>query len=153
MTWQFTNMQNMQNIEPVKTLNRKTLIPQIMKNHRILIVDDDKDLLTSLEYLFEKKGYSVITANSGKNAIKLFKENETDVVITDIKMPKMDGLTLIKELRNINSNVPIIIFTGYADVDNTICSLNMGVFDFLTKPCDNDTLLNAIKRAVEKIKN
>ncbi len=118
-------------------------------NHRILIIEDDEIVLDSLKYIFSKKGYNVMTAADGKTGIQIFKENNIDVVITDIKIQGMDGFDVIKGLQCIDPDIPIIVFTGYNTAKNRARALKIGAFHYLTKPCDNKVIVATVKKAID----
>ncbi|QTA81834.1 Two component system response regulator/histidine kinase [Desulfonema limicola] len=121
---------------------------------KILIIDDEKDILVIFKEMLELQGFHVQTANNGKHGIEVFKSHEFDLVITDIRMPEMDGLEVIKCLKELDRYLEIIVLTGYASVDIAIEALKAGrAFDFFSKPVDNyDVFFNTIRQAIEKRK-
>lgn len=118
---------------------------------RILIVDDEEDILFSLkEYLSDYKELEVETTNSGINALELVQAKDFDVVITDIKMPELDGISLLKQIKKYAPMSQVIIITAYASVDSAIQALREGAFDYLTKPLHNlDEIYIRIQRILE----
>lgn len=122
------------------------------KQRRILIIDDEKDILYILEELLETHGFAVQTAINGEQGVELFKSSNFDLVITDIHMPGMDGLEVIKLINELDPYVEIIVLTGYASVNIAIKALKAGrAFDLFNKPIGNyDTLFNTIGQAIEK---
>ena len=120
-------------------------------NEKILIVDDEQDILKMLSKLLLEERFQVKTALGGEEAIELFKSEPFDAVITDMRMPGMDGLAVIKRLKEIDENIEVIILTGFAALDNVIQAFrNNGAFDYLTKPLDNiNDLFITINRAIE----
>ncbi len=115
----------------------------------VLAIDDDKASVDLLKDLLEMGGFTVHTACEGREGIDVFFREEPHAVITDIRMPLMDGLEVAARIREIDDTVPVIIATGFGDVENAILALREGAYDFLQKPVNAETLLNAVKRAVE----
>jgi DNA-binding NtrC family response regulator len=128
-----------------------------MKNkQRILIVDDERSILESLAILLSMDGYEVVTAQSGNSAIKLLKTQVFNLIISDVRMPEMSGMDLIKhvkqEYRESASNygkIPVILMTAYSDVKIGIEAIKLGAFDYLTKPLDNEEFRIVIKNALD----
>ncbi len=123
-------------------------------NAKILIVDDEPDILYVLEALLTAEGFQIRKASGGQEALDVYQAESVDLVITDIKMPDMDGLELIRQLRALNDNneVEIIVLTGFASLDNAIEALQgNGAFDFLRKPLEHiDAFFNTVRQALEK---
>ncbi len=115
----------------------------------ILLVDDDPDFLEVLEIFFRKKGYRVHTARNGLEAIRRFKQRPADVVVLDLKMPKLDGIGALQRMRRVNPLAEIIVLTGYGTKDAAIESLRFGAYDFLEKPLHHlEELNSAVERAL-----
>ncbi len=107
-------------------------------NAKILIVDDELDILEMLSSFLGQEGFQVKTASSGEAAIRTFESESFDVVITDMRMPGMDGLGVLRHLKQIDEDVEVIILTAFAALDNVIEAFrHKGAFDYLTKPLDN----------------
>ncbi len=119
---------------------------------KILIVDDKPDILHVLETLLTAEGFQVRKASGGRQALDIFQSESADLVITDITMPGMDGLELIRQLKALNDEVEIVVLTGFASIDNAIEALHgNGAFDFLKKPLDHiDAFFHTIHQALEK---
>jgi two-component system response regulator HydG len=117
---------------------------------RILVVDDEASARTGLERLLKQEGYVVDAAPDGEQALKLATEIAPDVIVTDLKMPKMDGLELLTKLREHGSDVPVIVATAFGDVSSAVGAMRAGAEDYLTKPIDFDSLLVAVERAIER---
>ena len=119
---------------------------------KILIVDDEEVVLTFLKEVLEEKGYQVLTAISARKALKvLHDEKECRMVICDIKMPDMDGLSFLDAVKKIKPEVPRIILTGYADKENAIKAINdVGLFQYIEKPWNNDDLLIILRNGIAK---
>jgi len=124
------------------------------KQDNILVIDDEKDLLFMFKEMLELEGFRVQVAENGKQGIEIFKSQEFALVITDIRMPEMDGLEVIKCLKKIDQYIEIIVLTGYASVDIAIEALKESrAFGFFNKPIDNfDLFFNTIRQAIEKRK-
>ena len=121
------------------------------QNNKILLVDDEQDLRDVLEISLLDLGYTVLTAENGKEALKIFKKENPIIVLTDIKMPEMGGIELLSKIKNHNPDTEVIIITGHGDTDLAIESLKYEAIDFITKPISNDALEIALKRANDKI--
>jgi two-component system phosphate regulon sensor histidine kinase PhoR len=120
-------------------------------NTRVLVVDDDHALLEALPVTvgLRMTGVEMDTCDSGAGALDLLEEIDYDAVITDIKMPGMDGLTLLTELRTRRPRTPILLITGHGDRELAVGALRGGAFDFILKPIDRDYLVAALARAIE----
>ncbi|MFT5701423.1 MAG: DNA-binding NtrC family response regulator [Desulforhopalus sp.] len=117
----------------------------------VMIVDDEPDMLTMLELVLKKKcGCEVITALSGAIALSLLQEHSPDVVVSDIKMPDIDGLTLLKKIREHDSSISVVIMTGYGTIDMAVQSLKDGAYDFLQKPFDKDLIVRVVNNCIER---
>jgi signal transduction histidine kinase len=117
----------------------------------ILIVDDEEDIRDVLEIALKDVGYQVFLAENGEKAFGVFKSKQPDIVITDIKMPVMDGIELLRQIKRENLETEVLMITGHGDMDLTIRSLKNDATDFITKPVNVDILEIAIEKAVEKI--
>ena len=120
-------------------------------NNTILLVDDEQDLREVLEISLLDFGYTVLTAENGKQALEIYKKENPIIVLTDIKMPGMSGIDLLHKIKNINPDTEVIIITGHGDTDLAIKSLKYEATDFITKPISDDALEIALKRANDKI--
>ena len=120
---------------------------------RILLVDDDEMIIDSLQRLLIKKGYEVTVANNGHEAVELNKSQDFDLIITDIRMPRLDGISTIKIIRSMmdekkQNRVPEILLTGYATEEHMLEAQHLKVADCLYKPVDIWELLKSIKKAI-----
>jgi signal transduction histidine kinase len=120
-------------------------------SYPILLVDDEEGLRKVLGLSLEDRGYEVHTAENGQEALTVYKQIAPPIVLTDIKMPFMDGIDLLKEIKRIDENTEIIMITGHGDIELAIKSLKYDATDFITKPIDDDILDIALKRAQERI--
>ena len=117
---------------------------------RILVIDDEVDMLMLLRMIIEDNtDYEVETTNSPSESIKLLKEKAFDLIITDLKMPGMDGIELFDEFREIEPEIPVIIITAYGSIETADEALKKGVAEFITKPFRKDSILFTIERALE----
>ena len=117
----------------------------------ILIVDDEEGIRKVLGILLSDMGYKVICAENGEAAIKLFRDIRPQIVLTDIKMPNMDGIELLRCLKKEAPDTEVIMITGHGDIDLAIKSLKFEATDFVTKPVNDEVLEIALKRAEERI--
>jgi two-component system response regulator HydG len=120
------------------------------KEGRILIVDDEPSARAGLEKLLRGDGYEVTVAEDGEAALASFRELAADVVITDLKMPKMDGIELLHNLRALDEDVPVLVCTAFGDVTSAVLAMRAGAEDYLTKPIDFDVLSISIERALAR---
>ncbi|MDR4494839.1 MAG: response regulator [Nitrospirales bacterium] len=124
------------------------------QNYRggVLIVDDEADIRKVLSMALEKEGYYVINAEDGKQAIRLLNEGEhpmvIDVIITDIRMPNINGIQAIEYFQREYPSVPLIVLTGFPELDLATQLLKRGVTDFLVKPIDRTKLISAVADAI-----
>ncbi|MFO7707763.1 MAG: response regulator [Desulfobacterales bacterium] len=121
-----------------------------MDNH-ILLVDDEPGIRKVLGIYLADKGYEVTTAENGEDALRRFRETEPAIVLTDIKMPEMDGIELLQRIKAERPETEVIMFTGHGDMDLAIMSLKHEATDFVTKPINDEVLEIALKRARERI--
>ena len=105
-----------------------------MKPAKILVVDDEVIFANNISKLISKRGYEVETVYNGESALEVLKENDFDVIILDLKMPGLDGLATLKQIKEKKSDVEVIILTGHGSMDSGIDGIQMGAFDFIMKP-------------------
>ena len=122
---------------------------QVLKP-RILMVDDEPLITNLFETCLSDKGYHLEVTNSGKDAVEKFMFGDFNVVVTDIKMPDMDGITLLGNLKAVKPETIVIVITGHPSVDSAIESMRVGAYDYVTKPLDPDVVINVIERAWDK---
>lgn len=115
---------------------------------RILVVDDEESMRQYLSILLEKEKYTVDVASSGAEALSLMEQDPYDVVLTDIQMPRMDGIQLLKGIKAIDPETPVIILTAYATEQSAIDAVNLGAYSYLQKHCKNDEIRTALRNAV-----
>ena len=116
---------------------------------RILIVDDNADLCFNLSNILKDEGYKPIAVGDGRKALKAVKNNSPDLVILDIRLPGMDGMKVLEEMRRIDKNMIIIMLTACSDIKDAVKAMKLGAFDYITKPFNNEELNLIIKRALQ----
>ncbi len=115
----------------------------------IVYVDDDIDLLESVSEFLSDEGFTVYPFSDGYDALDKFLGSEVDVVLTDIKMPRMNGIELLEKIRAIDKEIPVILTTGYAELNMAVDAVNKGAFEFIIKPFNLNYLINAITKGVQ----
>jgi len=116
----------------------------------LLLVDDNSSIVESLFQVLSDEGYQVVTASDGLEALEAFQQQNFDLVLTDLNMPRMGGMDLVAEIRKMRNPPPVIIITAYATMETAINSVKLGVYDYLLKPFNMDHVLHAVSRALEK---
>ena len=129
---------------------KKTLEKIMNKKEKILIVDDEKIVRESLFHWFENEGYYVESADDGETALRSFIKNKIDLLLVDIKMPNMNGLELLKKIKDIDNDAIVIIITAFASVASAVTALKNGAYDYVTKPIDPDELAHIVKKALDQ---
>jgi DNA-binding NtrC family response regulator len=119
---------------------------------KLLLVDDEEGIRKVLGISLTDSGYTVFTAENGEEALKIFRKETPPIVLTDIKMPGMDGIELLRKIKHENPDTEVIMITGHGDMDLAIKSLKFRAIDFVTKPVNDDVLEIALNRAHEKIR-
>ncbi len=114
----------------------------------ILIVDDTRGALFLLKSHLEKWGYSALPSASGAEALRILEQNDVDMVISDQVMPKMDGIELLRKVREAYEDIPFIVLTGHGSIDKAVVSIKQGADDYITKPYNPEELKNAIRRSL-----
>jgi two-component system NtrC family response regulator len=115
----------------------------------ILVVDDEINYLTVMEALLGEAGYEVLTAPSAPEALKIAGVSDLDLVLTDMKMPKMSGIELLEEFNRLYPDLPVIIMTAYGTVEKAVTAMKKGAFDYILKPFKNEEILVTIAKALE----
>lgn len=123
-----------------------------MATEKILVVDDDTNICELLRLYLEKEGYSVAIANTGMQAVKLFAENQPDLMLLDIMLPELDGWQVCREIRKY-SNKPIIMLTAKGETFDKVLGLELGADDYITKPFDAKEVLARIKAVLRRTSN
>jgi len=118
---------------------------------KILVIDDDRSICETLELYLTEEGYEVVTAATGTEGLNKFVETSPDVIILDIRLPDVDGFTILEDLRKDDENVKVIMITAYHDMESTINAMKSGAFDYIHKPVNVDELDMAIRKAVKSL--
>ena len=119
-------------------------------NPRIMVVDDEPNMQKTLSGILHQQGYDVTVCGDGKEAIEILDtEEQFNLIITDIKMPCIDGMTMLSTIRKKNKEIPVIIITGHATVDSAIDAVKLGAYDYIRKPYMPDQILFSARRAIE----
>jgi DNA-binding NtrC family response regulator len=121
-----------------------------MEQLRVLVVDDEEDFLETIVNRLRRREVNVDGVESGIKALELLQEREFDVVILDVKMPGMDGLEALREMKARRPLMEVIMLTGHGSVESGIQGMRLGAFDYVMKPADIDDLLEKIRQAYER---
>ncbi|MBI3354088.1 MAG: sigma-54-dependent Fis family transcriptional regulator, partial [Nitrospirae bacterium] len=117
---------------------------------RILVVDDEKSMRDFLSIMLKKSGYDVTTATDGEEANKILHKDIFDLVITDLKMPKVGGLEVLKTVKELSPDTVVILITAFASTETAVEAMQQGAYDYITKPFQNDEMKIRIRKALEK---
>jgi DNA-binding NtrC family response regulator len=118
-----------------------------MMGSKILLVDDEVVFANNMAKLLNNRGYRVTTVNSGHGAIQKLEKQDFDVMVLDLKMPGMDGITTLKEIKKLDLAIQTLILTGHGSIDTALEALKLGAYDYLTKPCEINDLVEKIEGA------
>ncbi|MBA3674830.1 MAG: response regulator, partial [Chitinophagaceae bacterium] len=116
----------------------------------ILIIDDEKSIRKTLTEILSYEGYKIDEAGDGEEGLKKFKEKTYDLVLCDIKMPKLDGIEFLEKAKQINADVPIIIISGHGNIETAVEAVKKGAFDYIAKPPDLNRMLITLRNAMDK---
>jgi two-component system response regulator HydG len=117
---------------------------------KILVVDDDRDMCLLLNRFLTRKNYAVTEMYSGKKALEFIETDEPDLILCDLRLEDMDGISLLTKIREKNASIPFIIITGYSDIKTSVNAIKLGAFDYVTKPLLPDEILITIQKALEE---
>ena len=117
---------------------------------QILIVDDEEVICSILARRLTREGYTCVTANDGREALQYFYKHPFSLIISDIKMPEMDGLALLKRVKATNPKMMVIMVTAFPEIDLAVEAMHLGAYDFIIKPADLDLVILSVKKALEK---
>ena len=121
-----------------------------MKKRNVLIVDDDPDVLNMLERLLKKLDYNPFVAQNGEEAVRIIDVQKIDVVVSDLVMPEMDGMELLKRVKSRKGDIPFVMITGHPTIETAVEAIKKGAYDYLTKPFQVEEVQIKIDRALEK---
>ncbi len=113
----------------------------------VLIVDDEKNYPPILSAVLEEEGFETLTANSGQDALNILESSDVDIVLTDMKMPAMDGIALLERIKERDPDLPVIMMTAYGTVEKAVEAMQKGAYSYLLKPFDNDRLILYVNKA------
>lgn len=116
----------------------------------ILIIDDEKSIRKTLTEILSYEGYKIDEAGDGEEGLKKFSDNTYDVVLCDIKMPRLDGIEFLEKAKSINPDVPVIMISGHGNIDTAVEAVKKGAFDYISKPPDLNRLLITLRNALDK---
>ena len=119
--------------------------------YKVLVIDDEKTTLSMFQLFLKSYGHIVFTAENGEQGLEIFHQEKPDLVITDIKMPGMDGMQVLKTIKEESPATEVIIVTGHGDSDLTVQAMKLNATDFLHKPIGKDALQQALNRAGERL--
>jgi len=114
-----------------------------------LVIDDDESIRRVIEFNLQEDGYRVITAGNGAEGLDAVRSNRLDVVVTDVRMPEMDGMEFLARLKAMSPDVPVVLLTAHGTIDAAVEAMKLGAFDFLTKPFQREQLKNVVTKAVD----
>lgn len=116
---------------------------------RILIVDDEKRMRHILQLILEREGFKAEQAENGKIALAMLQDQQFDMVITDLKMPELDGLSLLEEAKKLDSDMPVVVITAYGTIENAVEAMQKGAIDYITKPFEGEKIIITVKRCIK----
>src|ERR1051325_2755946 len=120
-----------------------------MPNARILVIDDDPNVLDLTRFHLQKEGFEVLTAESGEDGLRLLAGSLFNVALTDLRLPDIDGIELVKRCKEVSPDTEIIIITGYSSIGKAVEAAHAGAFHFVEKPINYEELLLLINKAIE----
>ncbi len=123
----------------------------LMEDAKILVIDDEKNILESIKMVLTYENYPVETTNSGLDGIDLFKRLKPDIVLLDVKMPGFNGIDVLKQLKEINDFSEVIMISGHSGIEEALEAAKLGAFDFLEKPISREKLILTVRNALEKV--
>ena len=121
-----------------------------MAGKKVLVVDDEQNSREGLSKILTKEGYKVHIAEDGEKALQEAEDYKFDLIITDLRMPDMDGIEVLKKVREKNKNIGVVIVTAYGEVNSYLTAMNLGAFEYLNKPIHLEELRRVIKKALEE---
>jgi DNA-binding NtrC family response regulator len=121
-----------------------------MKNARILLVDDETVFANNMSKLLTRRGYQVTAVNGGDAALRSLMDNPFEVMVLDLKMPGMDGIAVLHEMKKLGLITEVLVLTGHGSIDTALEAIQLGAYDYLTKPCEIAELVSKIEAALER---
>ncbi len=117
---------------------------------KALVVDDEPDMRWLLAGVLRDQGFEVVAAENGRAALEQISRESPDVVLLDLRMPGLDGIQVLKQVKAVDPHIPVVIVTAYGALPSAVRAMRLGAYDYLTKPFDNDEILFTLRRALEK---
>ena len=114
----------------------------------ILIVDDARSTLRALEVILKREGYTVLTAASGTEGLTAIEQHEVDLLLCDVKMPKVDGLTVLRQVKAQDVGMAVVMMSGHGDISTAVSAMKEGAFDYLVKPFGEEEVLRVVQKAL-----
>ncbi|HHF52265.1 MAG TPA: sigma-54-dependent Fis family transcriptional regulator, partial [Candidatus Aminicenantes bacterium] len=121
-----------------------------MKGKNILIIDDESGIRSSLKGIFEDEGYNVKTTSTGEKGLDYVKNESYDLILLDIWLPEMNGIEVLKKIKNIDENIQVVMITGHGSVEAAVKSTKLGAYDFLEKPLSLEKVVLTAKNALKQ---
>jgi DNA-binding NtrC family response regulator len=119
-----------------------------MSRGRVLIVDDEPDMVENCARILKREGYECLTASDGRRALEILESARPDLLLTDLRMPELDGMALLRRAHEVDPAVPVIMITAFASIESAVAAVKEGAFDYLPKTFSVDQLRVAVERAV-----
>jgi DNA-binding NtrC family response regulator len=117
---------------------------------RVLVVDDEHDMRWLLSGVLRNQGFEVVAAEDGRAALEQITREPPDVVLLDIQMPRLSGIQVLEKAKAVDPRMAVVMITAYGDLPSAVQAMQLGAYDYLTKPFDNDNILSTVRRALEK---
>jgi two-component system, NtrC family, response regulator HydG len=136
--------------EASSSICRNCLSPKAVTNDRIVILDDEADMLENCRRVLASGGYQCVPSADPHAVLRLLESDQADLLLTDLRMPDIDGMEMLRLAREIDPRMPVVMLTGYATVENAVAAVKAGAFDYLSKPFSNDQLKLTVERALTK---
>jgi len=121
-----------------------------MPDGRILVVDDEKSMREFLAIMLKKEGYDVLSVDGGDAALEAIRRERVDLMITDVRMPRMDGLTLVRAVKDVAPSVVILVITAFSSTDTAVEAMKLGAYDYIEKPFKLDEIKLTVAKAIER---
>ena len=123
------------------------------KKQSVLLVDDDQEFRKAMKRMFERSGYAITVAADGQEALEILSRDTFDLIISDLRMPNLDGVELMTEISRQRLTTPIIFLTAFGEVESYMDLMNLGAFEYIHKPVKSQEILSVAKKAIEGFSN
>jgi DNA-binding NtrC family response regulator len=131
-------------------LAKEKAMPRLAAQVEILIVDDDKEICEYMETFLARDGFLVKTLNAPQDAVEEVRSGKYHIVVLDLMMPKVDGIELLKQIRKVDSDIAVVIFTGYPSLESAVASMKLDAVDYIKKPFNPDEFREVIERVMKR---